>query len=237
MSALASSERFRALRLGAMADCWQRQEASLDPRSAAERVAELLDAQEAAKADSALKCGHRRAAVSVSSARLEDVRYVRGRGLTPPIVDALKSWEWVRAKKNLIITGETGRGKTWLSSAIANEALRAKFKVRWFDVRGFLQQWYDEESQGMLGKFFAEVSRADVLVLDRWAAQPIDAHGVARLEDLVSAREAVASLVVCSTAPPEDWVAWLGGGAAAKGIVDRLMSRANRIELKGASQR
>jgi DNA replication protein DnaC len=120
---------------------------------------------------------------------------------------------------------------------VANEAVLAGYKVRCFDVAGFLQQFYEEEQGGRIFRLLAELTRADLIVLDRWAQHPIDAHGVARLEELVLKRDGRASFVVCSSEPVVEWESWLGGKSVAKGIVDRLVSRANLIELTGESLR
>lgn len=231
-------ERLRNLKLCGMATAWERQEAGLDVRGTATRLAELLDAQEALRRDGAREKGRRLADVPMSSARLRDVRFEPGRGLSRPWVEAVQSWEWVRAHRNLLLAGATGRGKTWIASAIANDALSDGLCVRWFDVQSFLQQWYMWENENALARFLKELSRTNLIVLDRWAAHPIDAHGVARLEALVLAREEKTSFLVCSTEPVSAWVGWLGGGAVAEGVVDRLVSRrANTLELKGPSLR
>lgn len=230
-------DRMRGLRLSAMAEHWERQEAALDERPFAERMAELLGAQEAHRAGTVLQKGARQAQSFVSSARWKDLVFKPGRGLPPSAVEALKSWQWLKQKRHLLLTGDTGRGKTWLASAVANEALMAGYKVRCFEVSGFLQQFYEEEQSGRIFRFIADLTRADLVVLDRWAHHPLDAHGVARLEELILKRDGRASLVVCSSRPVVEWENWLGGGPVAQGIVDRLVSRANMLELKGASLR
>jgi len=230
-------DRLRGLRLSAMAERWERQEAALDARPFVERMGELLAAQEAHRADSVLHKGTRQAQSFVSSASWKELVFKPGRGLTPGLAQALKSWEWLRQKRHLLLTGDTGRGKTWLASAVANEAVLAGYKVRCFDVAGFLQQFYEEEQGGRIFRLLAELTRADLIVLDRWAQHPIDAHGVARLEELVLKRDGRASFVVCSSEPVVEWESWLGGKSVAKGIVDRLVSRANLIELTGESLR
>lgn len=234
---LSFGDRLRGLRLSAMAERWERQEAALDARPFDERLAELLAAQEAHRAHSVLHKGTRQAQSFVSSARWKEIIFKPGRGLTAGAVQALKSWEWLRQKRHLLLTGDTGRGKTWVASALANEAVMAGYKVRCFDVAGFLQQFYDEEQGGRLFRFISDLTRADLVVLDRWAHHPLDAHGVARLEELILKRDGKASFVVCSSRPVVDWENWLGGGPVAQGIVDRLVSRANLLELKGPSLR
>jgi DNA replication protein DnaC len=230
-------DRLRGLRLSAMAERWERQEAALDARPFSDRLGELLGAQEAHKADSVLHKGARQAQSFVSSARWKELIYKPGRGLTPGVVQALKSWEWLRQKRHLLLTGDTGRGKTWLASAVANEAVLAGFKVRCFEVGDYLQRFYEEEQGGRIFRFVADLTRADLVVLDRWAHHPLDTHGVARLEELILKRDGRASFVVCSSRPVVEWENWLGGGPVAQGIVDRLVSRGNAVELKGASLR
>lgn len=231
------SERLRGLRLGAMAAQWERQQAGLDERPVDQRLTELVAAQEAAAADNALVLGRRRAEVHMSQARLGDVWYRPGRGLTKAMVDALASMDWVKAARNLLITGETGRGKTWLASALANAAIGARLKVRYLDVPTLMHRWYEHEQAGGLARFFADISGAHLLVLDRWAQVPIELPSVLRLDQLIQARDARAAIVVVSPTPTEGWVDWLGGSSVAQGITDRLVSRANRIELKGESLR
>lgn len=231
------SERLRGLRLGAMADQWERQQVGLDERSTEQRLTELVDAQEAAAADNSLVLGRRRAEVHLSQARLADVWYRAGRGLTKAKVDALAAMDWVKAGRNLIITGETGRGKTWLASALANAAISARLKVRCFDVPTLLHRWYEHEQAGGLARFFADISSAHLLILDRWAQVPVELPAVLRLDQLIQARDGRAAIVVVSPTPTEGWVDWLGGSSVALGIVDRLVSRANRVELKGPSLR
>lgn len=228
----ALAARLRSLGLSDMAEALARQGAVLDERDFEERLSEMLAARETARANRKLHTGLKRADLPVTSARLSEVIFRNERGFTRRRINNLRGWLWLTSKRNLVLTGASGTGKTWLASALAHEAVRAGYRVRCFDVQSFLQEWYDHETRNKLASFIAELSRAHLIVLDRWGLYPIDAHGAARLEEFVRGRAGHASLLLCSTGPVATWRKWLGNGRKAAEVVNGLVSRSNVITLK-----
>lgn len=177
------------------------------------------------------------AKLKVSSACIEDVDWRAGRGLDRHLVTALAGGDWIRHGRNVLITGATGCGKTWLGCALAQQAVRLGFSVLYTRATRLLQELQVAHGDGSFGRRLAQLARLDVLVLDDLAIAPIGAQERQDLLELLDDRVGSRSTLITSQLPSSAWHQWLAEPTIADAIMDRLLHGSHTIALKGESLR
>jgi DNA replication protein DnaC len=177
------------------------------------------------------------ARLKLSAACIEDIDWRAGRGLDRHVVTALAGGDWIRHGRNVLITGATGCGKTWLGCALAQQAARQGFSVLYTRATRLLQELHVAHGDGSFGRRLAQLARLDVLVLDDLAIAPIAAQERQDLLELLDDRVGSRSTLITSQLPTSAWHEWLNEPTIADAIMDRLMHSAHTIALKGESLR
>ncbi|TDR46545.1 DNA replication protein DnaC [Tahibacter aquaticus] len=238
MSALTWVDGLRGLKMRAMAERFARQEGSGDARAFVERLAEGVVAEAEARAQRAMerRCVQARVPSAVGP---EDVRYAPGRGFLKRELQEFLDVRWVREHEHLVLTGASGRGKTFLASVLANLVLRAGLTVRFYDVPDLLGEWAAYDANGELPRFRRLLARTDLLVLDDWGHrdEPLDRKDVGVLRRVVLPALEKRSVLVVAKSPPEAWSDWLGGGDTAEELCDWFSRVPHRLDFKGPSMR
>lgn len=177
------------------------------------------------------------AKLKVSSACIEDIDWRAGRGLDRHLVTSLAEGDWIRHGRNVLITGATGCGKTWLGCALAQQAARRGFSVLYARATRLLQELQVAHGDGSFSRRLAALARLDVLVLDDLAIAPIAAQERQDLLELLDDRVGCRSTLITSQLPTSAWHQWLDEPTIADAIMDRLLHGAHTIALKGESLR
>lgn len=177
------------------------------------------------------------AKLKVSSACVEDIDWRTGRGLDRHLITALAQGDWVRQGRNVLITGATGCGKTWLGCALAQQAARQGFTVLYTRATRLLQELQVAHADGSLSRRLGQLARLDVLVLDDLAIAPIAAQQRQDLLEVLDDRAGTRSTLITSQLPPSAWHEWLAEPTIADAIMDRLLHGSHTIALKGESLR
>lgn len=180
---------------------------------------------------------YRRAAKLRLSAAIEDVDFRAARGLDRGVLLDLAASRWVAARQQVLITGPTGVGKTYLACALADAAIRAGHSALYLRVPRLLTELATARLDGRLPRLLAAWARIDVLVLDDFALQPLTDAQAADLLEVIEDRAGLRSTIVTSQLPVALWHEGLGEPTVADAICDRLLAGAHRIELSGASLR
>lgn len=168
---------------------------------------------------------------------LEDVNYRHPRGLDRSVMQRLATCQWIKDHEAVLITGATGLGKTWLACALAHQACRQGYTATYVRVPRLLHGLGIARADGSYVRELARLAKADVLILDDWGLTPlgeVERHDVLEiLED----RNGLKATIVTSQVPVSNWHDTIGDPTIADAILDRLVHRAHRIEMKGPSLR
>jgi DNA replication protein DnaC len=231
-------EKLTALKLTAMAAAFSEQLAIPDMLDLPfeDRLGLLVDREMTDRDNRRLKTALKKASLRLS-ATVEDINFRHPRGLDKAVIATLASCQWVQAHDNILITGQTGTGKTYLACALAHKACREGFTAQYVRLPRFLPELTLARHDGRYTKILAALAKVDVLILD-------DLHRVAMndnyrhdLLEIMDDRHGRRSTVVTSQFSPDDWHAAIGDPTLADAILDRLLHNAYRIPLTGESIR
>ena len=231
-------DKLRALRLTGMAKALNDQMSMPDIHelSFEERLGLLVDHEMTERSDRQLQTRLRQAKLRIS-ASLEDVDYRHPRGLDQSLMRSLASCQWIKDCRNLLITGPTGIGKTWIACAWGQQACRQGYRSLYVRLPRLLYELPIAKADGRYAKVMASLSRMDLLILDDWGlAQLTDEHRRDLLEVLED-RYGRRSTLVTSQLPLAHWHEAIGNPTLADAILDRLIHNAHKIQLKGDSMR
>lgn len=231
-------EKMRAMRLRTMADLYQQSlagpvlaELSLDEVMATLIDAEWEERQQRKIAGLIKRAGFRQQAAAT------DIDYHPDRGLDKTMIGRLLSLNFVRKAENLIITGPTGTGKSWLGQAIGRQACLMLYKTRYFVTARFFDEAKLAKLDGSWPKLLKNLYKTDLLILDDFGLHAMDPADRQLLLDLIETRHQAASTILCSQIPVSGWHKLIGEGTIADAILDRVVYSSHRIELKGESLR
>jgi DNA replication protein DnaC len=166
------------------------------------------------------------------NACIEDINYRHPRGLDRPLIHSLATCCWLTERLNVLITGPTGTGKTWLACAFAHQACRVGFSVLFLRLPRLLQDITPSRGDGRYPKLMAALAKTDLLVLDDWGLAPLTSDNHRDLLDVLEDRYAARSTLVISQLPIDKWHDMLRDPTFADAIFDRLVHNAHKIKLK-----
>jgi DNA replication protein DnaC len=231
-------DKMNAMKLLGMADAFQQQQGAGEHArlSFEERLGLLVDAEWAAREQRKLR-RRLRAAKLRYAASLEDVNFKHPRGLDRQQVLSLGNCSWIQGRHNLLITGPTGIGKSYLACAFVERACRRGFSAVYLRLPRLLQQLAVARGDGSYERVLARLARVDLLAIDDWLLAPLRDGERRDLIEVVEDRSERASTLIASQLPAKDWHAVIGDPNLADAICDRLLHNAHRLELRGPSVR
>jgi DNA replication protein DnaC len=201
-----------------------------------ERLGLLVDRELTERENRRLSSRLRRARLKHNAA-LEDIDYRHPRGLDKSLIQFLATCQWVKEHLNILITGPTGVGKTWIACALAHKACREGYTAGYLRLPRLLQDMAIAKGDGRYPKLLATLAKTDVLVLDDWGLAKLTGEQRRDLLEILEDRHATRSTLATSQLPIETWHDIIGDPTLADAILDRLVHNAYRINLKGASMR
>lgn len=171
------------------------------------------------------------------SACLEDLDSHHPRGLDTSLMLRLASCQWIKERHNVLITGPTGIGKTWLACALGHKACREGYTVLYLRLPRLLQELPIAKGDGRYAKLMAALAKTDLLLLDDWGLAVLSDENRRDLLELLEDRHGRRATLVTSQLPLAHWHEALGDPTLADAILDRLVHNAYKITLKGDSMR
>ncbi len=202
-----------------------------------ERLAMMVDAEWLAKANKRLQRLLREANLREPSANLEDLNFDPKRNLDKATVARLAGCAWVSEGRNLIVTGATGTGKTYLVSAFGNAACRKNLKVRSLRVSRLLTDLAIGRGDGSYNRLLHDLKKPDLLILDDFGMASFDPVACRDFLEVVDDRHGRKSIAISAQLPVANWHSVFEDATIADAVLDRLVNNAHRIELKGPSLR
>jgi DNA replication protein DnaC len=171
------------------------------------------------------------------AAILEDLDYRNSRGLDKGLIQSLAGCQWVKDHLNVLITGPTGVGKTWLACALAHKACREGYTAQYVRLARLLRELTIAKGDGQYSKLLTGLAKVDVLILDDWGLMKLSAENRRDLLEVLEDRHGRRSTIATSQLPIEEWHGVIGDATLADAILDRLVHNAYKINLRGESMR
>jgi DNA replication protein DnaC len=227
-----------AMRLFGMAAAFQRylEEGTDNKLTFEERFGLMVEREYAERSERRLKLRLGRAKLR-EPACFEDINYRHPRGLDRSVTQRLATCRWVAKHENILLTGPTGIGKTWLACAFTQKACREGATAFYVRMPRLLQDLAIARADGSYNNVLTRLAKIDVLILDDWGLAPLVDMERRDLLEVLEDRVNRRSTVITSQLPVKKWHEIIGDPTLADSILDRVVHRAHRIELKGPTMR
>jgi DNA replication protein DnaC len=232
-------EKLRTLRLTAMAAGWQAQQQGTDSHGLSfdERFGLLVDAEWLARENKRVTRGLKEAKLRLAQACVEDIDFPANRALDKSTIRQLANCRWVLEHQNVIVTGATGVGKTYIACALARQACLKGHRALYRRLPRLLEELTLAHADGTYARLLERLARADVLVLDDWGLTPLREIDRRDLLEVLEDRHDARATIITSQLPPNTWHEYLGDATIADAICDRVLHNAHRLVLSGPSRR
>lgn len=231
-------DKLYSMKLNGMAEAFQEQLQLPDITELAfeERFGLLVDRQWTWREDRRMKRLLNNAKLKINAC-IEDIDYRTPRGLDKSVILRLAECGWITRAQNVIITGPTGVGKTYLACALANRACRMGYAAFYIRIPNLFQNLGVARGDGSYPKVMRKLLKAKVLILDDLGLSPMSAQERRDLLEVIEDRHAIASTIIAAQMPIETWHENIRDPTIADALLDRLVHNAHKINLKGESMR
>jgi DNA replication protein DnaC len=232
-------EKLHLLRLRAMAAAWttQRQDPKMNEIDFDGRFGMLVDAEHLERDNKRLARSLREAKLRISSACIEDIDHAPKRELDRALVRQLGTCAWIGSHANVIITGATGTGKSYVACALAQQACRSGYRAAYRRMPRLLEELALAHADGTYTRLLGRLAKIDVLVLDDWGLAPLREQERRDMLEIFEDRHGTRSTIVTSQLPVETWHDYVADPTIADALLDRVVHNAHRLKLKGPSKR
>jgi DNA replication protein DnaC len=170
-------------------------------------------------------------------ASIEELRFDQKRGIDKNLITRLATGEYIQKGESVLVTGATGCGKSFLSSALGHHACLLGFKVVYFNTQKLLLKTKMARLEGTIYKFFEKLAKTDLLILDDFGLTHLEKQQQMDLMEIIEDRHGARSTIIASQLPVASWYDVIGEETIADAILDRLVHTSYRIDIKGESLR
>ncbi|WP_037322278.1 IS21-like element helper ATPase IstB [Salegentibacter sp. Hel_I_6] len=231
-------EKLKQMRLGAMAQLHQQhiKDNRIENITADEYLALLIDHQWEDRQNRKIERLLKQAGFK-QEANLADVNYTQQRNLDKNMFTRLGTLDFITRKENIILTGASGVGKSYLAQALGHQSCMMEYKTIYTNTARLFKKLKLSKVDGTYLKELGKLFKADLLILDDFGLQSFDNHARETLMDIIDDRYHKASTIISSQIPVSAWYDIIGEGTIADAILDRIVNSSHRIDLKGESLR
>ncbi len=202
-----------------------------------ERLYGLLEAEQSERTNKKIKRLLSQAKLKDKQAALDTVEYSSKRGIERSQILSLASCEYITKRQNVLITGATGVGKSFLAQALAKQAIFTGHSAKYYRVSRLLEEIKIARLDGSYTKTIQKLSRINLLILDDFGVTALKADELSDLFEVIEERTFAGSTIITAQLPVKEWHNYLGNKTIADAMMDRLIYSAHRIEMKGESMR
>jgi DNA replication protein DnaC len=215
----------------------QIEDRNYDKLSYNEKLYNLLEAQEIFQSNRRIQLNFKMSKIKDKQASLEDLVYKSSRDLHKDQILSLANMDFIRNYQNIIITGKTGTGKSYLAQALANRSIMDGFKAYYIRVPTILEDISIARADGTYTNFLRKIAKYNLLILDDFGINALSADDATNLLEIIESRVDLSSIIITSQLPVSQWYDYLNNDTVADAILDRIVHSSHRIELKGTSMR
>ena len=232
-------QKMRKLRLTAMANSLEQrlekgEHRDMDPESF---LSHLVDDEVEARSSRQIKNLIKKAKLRPEQACLENIRHSAKRGFSKKDLERFYRVDWIDRGENMVFTGATGTGKTYLSEALAFQACRMRRSARKLSQDMLLEEVRVHRAMGKYSKFMKDITNVDVLVIDDFVISEYDSHQYSEILHILEERLGKSCTIITSQYPGKVWCERIPDPTLADAICDRLLMTSWVLEMKGESQR
>lgn len=170
-------------------------------------------------------------------AYIQDINIDTSRNIDRNMIDRLAACEFIKQQQNVLITGSTGVGKSYIASAIGYQACMLGYKVMYFSINKIFSKLKMAKGDGSFSKEIDRIEKQDLIILDDFGLQPLDNLKRQDFMEIIEDRHGKRSTIIASQLPIETWHDIIGEQTIADAILDRMVHNSIRIELHGESLR
>lgn len=230
-------EKLRELRLTGMAEAFSEQlEQPLTELDFESRLGILIDREYLLRKNRQQKRRLKSAKLQ-QQACIEDIDYQKARGITKANILELANLSWLQRHNNMLITGKTGCGKTYLACAMAHRACLSGYTAAYYRLSRLWEELKIAKANGTYPAVLTKIAKFDMIILDDWGIIPPNADQRRDLLEILDDRYQLRSTIITSQLPVSLWHEHLNDATLADAILDRLIHNSIRIELQGESLR
>lgn len=232
-------DQMQALGLGGMASAYRdlAGQSNADDLSRDEWLGLMLDREAAMRADKRLTNRLAAAKLRFCDACIENIDFAARRGLDRRNTLALAEGAWLKVHENLIVTGQTGTGKTWLACAFGRQAARLDHSVLYLRMPRLFEDLGLARLDGRFPRLVDKLARVQLLILDDWGTHRLTDQQRLDLLEIFEERYRRKSTLITAQLPVAQWHDMIGEPTIADAILDRIIHNAHRIALEGDSMR
>jgi DNA replication protein DnaC len=230
--------KLRELRLDGMVRGFEEQLSSAECNALTfeERLGLLVDRELTERNNRRLRTRLQRAKLR-QQACMEDIDYHQTRGLDKSLMKSLAACQWIRDHLNVLVTGPTGVGKSFIACALGHRACLEGFKVFYARAPRLFGELEVARGDGRYVKLMNTIAKSHLLIIDDWGLSILTDKEQRELLEILEDRHGIHSTIIASQIPVENWHEVIGNPTLADAIMDRLIHSAYKINLKGESMR
>ena len=202
-----------------------------------ERLAHLIESEVVSRKNERMKRYLRASKLKYKDAFLNDIEYTASRNLQREVIASLTKNQWIEQARNIIITGATGTGKTYIACALAHNAMAAGYNAYYARISKLLSEIKLARADGSYLSYLKKMTKIRVLILDDLGVSAMDAREAQELLEVIEERTGFGSIIVTSQLPVDQWYDYLNNGTVADAVLDRLVHNTYRLTLQGESMR